>query len=493
MDLLTMLAIFAIDGYKLDHRRQYPFGLQYVLSNWTPRGTRIPDQDFMVWIGHQHYIKGFLLKVFNEQFFGQDRGKVCDAYQRFVDGYIGPNDIGTQHISDLHDLGYLPLEICALPEGTHVPFGVPALTSINTHPEFGWIVNYLETIQSANLWLPSNSATTAWRSRQRLLAAAHETGSDPAFVDWQGHDFSFRGMGGMEAAILSGIGHLALFTGTDTIPAIIAIMSHYSNGLPDDYLIGGSVPATEHSVVCAGGYGQEIDTLGRLLALYPTGILSYVSDTWDLWKLLTETVVDLREVILARDGKLVIRPDSGDPVRILCGDPDAPVGSPAYKGVVELLWEVFGGSATSTGHRLLDPHIGVIYGDGISEDREVAILHGLARKGFASGNVVFGDGSYRYQYATRDVYAQAMKATWAQIDDVGHDLFKDPITDTGDKRSAKGRLAVLYDDNHQLTLVQQASDADIFRSLLRPVLRDGQLLIDEGWHTIRARAQGVAS
>ena len=195
--------------------------------------------------------------------------------------------------------------------------------------------------------------------------------------------------------------------------------------------------------MCAGGDANERDTFLRLLDLYPAGIVSVVSDTWDLWNVLTNIVPSLKAEILGREGKLVIRPDSGDPVKIIVGDPAAPVGSPAFRGVIELLWETFGGTVTDKGYRLLDSHIGAIYGDSINHDRMERILQGLADKGFASSNMVFGVGSYSYQFVTRDTYGFAMKSTWVQIDGQGMPIFKDPVTDSGMKKSAKGRIAVI--------------------------------------------------
>jgi len=260
-------------------------------------------------------------------------------------------------------------------------------------------------------------------------------------------------------------------------------------------LIGGSVAATEHSVMCAGGRDGEFTTYSRLLDLYPGGILSVVSDTWDLWNILTVTIPRLKEKILAREGKLVIRPDSGDPVKIVCGDYDADPGSPAAKGVVQLLWETFGGTVNERGFKTLDSHIGVIYGDSISYERAKGIQDGLAAKGFASDNMVFGVGSYNYQHVTRDTFGFAMKATWVQINGEGIDIYKTPATDDGVKNSAKGRLAVLrpahgsaQTPTNAMVLVNQATPKQEAASLLREVWRDGKFTVWEDFETIRNRA-----
>ena len=475
-----------IDGYKLDHRRQYPEGTTKVYSNWTPRMSRVPSQEEVVFFGLQYFLQRYLTDEFQE-FFGSDASIACKRYQRRIDGYLGPNQIGTEHICNLHDLGYLPLEFRAIPEGTPVPLRVPMLTVENTHPDFAWLPNYFETLMSSVMWLPCTSATTASRMRRLLDNAAKKTGSPDDFVPWQGHDFSMRGMEGPEAAALSGAGHLLYFTGTDTIPALDLIERYYGP-LPDDYLIGGSVAATEHSVMCAGGQDDELKTFDRLLHLYPSGILSVVSDTWDLWKVLTQILPALKDRIMSREGKLVIRPDSGDPVKIICGAPEAPAGSPANKGAVRLLWDLFGGTTTSTGHKLLDPHVGCIYGDGITYERATDIMRRLDLQGFASANVVLGIGSFNYQYVTRDTFGFAMKATWCEIGGRGVDIFKKPATDDGMKNSAKGRLAVLRNGAGKLCLVNQATQEQEARSSLRTVWRDGSFIIQEDYKTIRTRA-----
>lgn len=483
-----MNPILYIDGYKLDHRRQYPEGTTRIYSNWTPRESRIPGIDKVVFFGLQAFLDEFLGEEF-DKFFAQNEDTACGIYLRRVNGYLGPNSVGVEHISALHQLGYVPLEFKALPEGTHVPLRVPMFTVENTHPDFFWLVNYIESLLSAELWMPCTSATKAIRLRKLLDEAAVKTGTAPEFVQWQGHDFSFRGMPGVHAAAMSGAAHLLAFTGTDTLPALDWIDEHYGP-LPADYLLAGSVPATEHSVMCAGGDQGELQTFNRLLDLYPGGILSVVSDTWDLWKVLTDTLPQLKARILARDGKLVIRPDSGDPADILCGDPMQNNLGPAGKGVVELLWDLFSGTTTSTGHKLLDSHIGCIYGDSITYERAGEITNRLAAKGFASGNVVFGVGSYTYQgNTTRDTFGFAMKATWAEIKGEGKELYKCPKTGNGMKTSAKGRLAV-FSIADKLVLLDQAMPQQEAVSLLRPVWRDGEFIKRETFDVIRARANG---
>ncbi|MEO6722408.1 MAG: nicotinate phosphoribosyltransferase [Ferruginibacter sp.] len=471
------------DYYKVGHVFQYPAKTELVYSNLTPRSSRLKDIDEMVFFGMQYFIKKYLLNYFNENFFYQPKEKIIREYKRRINTSLGTGLPTYEHLERLHDLGYLPIEIKALPEGSKVPMKVPCITIVNTIPEFYWITNFLETLLSAIIWQPCTSATIAHAYRKLLNKYAAETGMPQEFVQWQGHDFSFRGMSSLETAILSGMGHLLSFTGTDTIPAIDALEQYY-NADADIELIGGSVAATEHSVMCSGSKDGELETFHRLISeVYPNGIVSIVSDTWDLWKVCTEYLPALKTVILQREGKVVIRPDSGDPIKIICGDPDAN-NIAAKKGVVELLWDVFGGTITAQGYKLLDPHIGAIYGDSINLERAAQICDGLKEKGFAT-QVVFGIGSYTYQYNTRDTFGTAMKATYVVIDGEGREIFKNPITDDGTKKSATGLLNVQKENNH-FVLYDKVSWEEEATSELKTVFKDGKITKEFTLAEIRA-------
>ena len=474
-----MNPLLLTDGYKTGHHQQYPKGTTLVYSNFTPRSNKYAPKgcDQVVSFGQQMVMKQ-IHEAFQNEFFSRPKDVVCGEMKRELSMYLN-TDYDVSHFEALHDLGYLPISVKALPEGTLVPIKVPVLTIYNTHPDFYWVTNYLETILSNLLWKPMTSATIAHQYRKVLTKWQEKTDAERGwFIDWQGHDFSMRGMDSVEAVINSGVAHLTSFMGSDSLPAIYGARKFYGAEGP----VAGSVNATEHSVMCAGGKEDEVETFRRLLDTYPTGILSVVSDTWDLWKVCTEHLVTLKEEILARDGKLVIRPDSGDPVDILCGTDKVVIkksqmdyldkwlcledgkryhdaGSshnhrheeyivestdvkPSRKGVIELLWDVFGGTINEQGYKVLDPHIGAIYGDSITIDRADEICRRLEAKGFASTNVVLGIGSFTYQYNTRDTFGFAMKATYVEVNGEAREIFKDPITDDGTKKSATGLLSV---------------------------------------------------
>lgn len=490
----TIPFLFRADGYKLGHHKQYPNYTQIVASNFTGRNGRDPLDSGVIALGLQGYLQRNLIECANETFFNRDLDEVLQEYGDFQVEYFGDESFrDTDHIEALWRLGYLPLEFRAVPEGTFVPYGVPMLTIINTYPSNEmnwvsfWVTNYIETDMSATLWLPCTSATTALKFRKIMNYWCNETGGDPDMVPFRGHDFSYRGMQGADAAMWSGFGHLTSFVGTDSIPSIWFAKEYYDA----EGLVGTSVPATEHSVMCAGGDESELETFRRLLQIYPEGILSVVSDTWNLWDVLTKILPVLKDEIMSRNGTVVIRPDSGNPFKILCGDPEAPEGSPERLGVFWLLYNVFGGTKTSTGHIKLDSHVNVIYGDGINLNLCDGICKRLANMGFCP-DLVFGVGSFTYTYVTRDTHGFAMKATYAVIDGQEKKLFKKPITDNGGKFSAKGLVAVEKKDN-TLTLVDNMNAIELVEfdsthtNELQLMWRNGKFVQRTTLDEIRAR------
>lgn len=481
-------SVLLLDGYKLGHPQQYPTNTEVVYSNFTPRGTHRKDGGIggVICFGTQYMIREYLIDHFNREFFGQPKWRVVDEFHRFAKQYVGLDR--TDHVAKLHDLGYLPLIVKSIPEGRFVPYRVPVVTLYNTDEDFGWLTNSLETLMSLALFLPMSSATTAFQFKTAFTKYGKLTGTPKELIQWQGHDFSMRGMGGLDAALVSGMAHLTSFTGTDTCPAMLALEHYYGADITKS-LIGGSVNATEHSVMCVDGPDCERETYRRLLEdVYPTGILSIVSDTYDFWEVLTKLLPSLREVIERRDGKLVIRPDSGDPVKVLLGDPEAPFASPEHAGAVGLLHATFGGTKNAAGY--IDPPacVGLIYGDSINLERQEAILSGLMKQGYSSAWVVLGIGSYTYQFVTRDTDGFAMKATWAQVNGFGRAIYKDPKTDNGLKKSARGLLRVDEVDG-QLTLREDVSWAEELDGELQLVFCDGHAANLQTIDTIRERVE----
>lgn len=493
-----MDAILLTDGYKLDHRRQYPEGTQFVYSNWTPRSCAYyPEaEEGVVVFGIQYFIREYLIEKIQKSFFEVPKTKAVSWFKRRIDTFLGPdNQVGTKHIEALWDLGYLPIEIKALPEGSLCPIRVPALTLINTMPEFFWLTNYLETLLSTSLWLPMTSATSARLYKKELLRHAKKTGFENDFLGFMIHDFSMRGMAGVEAAIMSGMAHLTSFVGSETIPAIEALEEYYFADA-DKELIAATVPATEHSVMCAGGKEDEFETFRRLITeVYPKGFISIVSDTWDFWQVITDYVPRLKEDILAREGRVIIRPDSGVPEDIICGVDPAKYTKEEYealpehirKGAYECLWDVFGGTVNEKGYKVLDSHIGMIYGDSITLERQKTIYARLEAKGFAATNLVLGVGSYTYQYKSRDSLGFAMKATWCQVNGEDREIFKDPKTDDSVKKSLKGLIKVNLVDGKYVATDQVTKEEEDMDNQLETVFINGELVVRHSLEEIRKR------
>ena len=473
------------DFYKVSHKDQYPKGTEKIYSTWTPRVSRLEGVNEVVAFGFQAFVNEYLVDYFQRHFFDRNVEDVCDEYARVLKYSLGIPNPDIKHIAALHRLGYLPLRIKAVPEGTLVPIRTPMLTVENTIPEFFWLTNYIETLMSLSLWKPSTSATLSREYRKILDLYAELTGGPKDFVQFQGHDFSMRGMDRVEAAALSGAGHLLSFSGTDTIPAITFLEKNYGADITKE-LVGTSIPASEHSVMCA--YGQdELAAYKELITkVYPAGFVSIVSDTWDLWSVLTKVIATLKPEILAREGKVVIRADSGDPVDIICGDPSSHDERVA-KGVIEILWDIFGGSINAKGFKELDPHIGAIYGDAITIDRCRSICEKLAAKGFASTNMVYGIGSYTYQYNTRDTFGFALKSTYARINGIEKFLFKDPVTDIGGVKKSQTGMVVVNKDRTFTDGLTEAQRSAAEYDLLRDIFLNGKVSNTQTLAEIRER------
>lgn len=545
----------AADGYKFGHPVQYPDGTQIVVSNLTPRSTRRGNSTHVVLVGTQYFAKRELIERWNTEFFQKPKGEVIAQFTRYINSYFGPdNKVGFHHMAALHDLGYLPIKIYALPEGTVYPLRVPCVVIFNTHHDFYWLTNYLETIFSTNIWGICTSATTAKIYKDLLTNYAMATVGDASFVIYQAHDFSFRGMFGAEAAVMSSFGHISVgFVGSDTFPVLKFAEDWYGANV-DTELVACSVPATEHSVMCAGAAVAahataqvasqealtigELETVRRLInVVYPKGIVSVVLDTWDFWKVLDPnggTLAQLKPDIMARDGKLVVRPDTGDPIKIVCGEAkpvmclnkdtlvevlaqgysyvwcrgnyyelDAAAElngdpspfprllaehevTPKIKGAMQCLAETFGTTPSPKGYKLLDSHVGLIYGDSITIQRAAEILNQLWILGFASTNIVFGIGSYTYAYVTRDTDGYAVKATWVQVNDEPYEIFKDPKTGDGTKKSATGLVAVYKDEKGEFYYKDHATWEELENCELKLIFENGKLVKETTLQEIRA-------
>ncbi|MHB1087223.1 MAG: nicotinate phosphoribosyltransferase [Acidimicrobiales bacterium] len=478
------------DFYKISHIAQYPEATSTVYSTWIARESLIGGIDHVVAFGVQSVIQRYFVDYFNEHFFRRALDEVLEEYTRIIRNTLGIESPATAHLEALWSLGYLPLEIRALPEGTLTPLRVPMVTAVNTLDEFYWLTNFVETLFSAESWILTTSATVAFEYRKLFDRYARETGGDLTAVPFQGHDFSFRGMSSIEAAAASGAAHLLSFYGTDTIPAIL-FHEYYYGANSDTEMVGASIPATEHSVMCAYGNegpDDEFNSFAHIVTdLYPDGFVSVVSDTWDLWRVIGEYLPLLKDRIMARDGRVVIRPDSGDPVDIVTGS-GLGDGSLADLGVVESLWNVFHGTINEQGYKVLDPHIGVIYGDAISLSSATRILTRLKDKGFASTNIVFGVGSFSYQHTNRDTFGHAFKSTSVTVRGVEKAIFKDPVTDANHmKRSLRGRVAVVDTESGLEVVDGLMSHEELEGDLLQVVFRDGAVANIQTLAQIRAR------
>ncbi|MNU72270.1 putative nicotinate phosphoribosyltransferase [compost metagenome] len=653
---MELFAPNVADGYKVGHRPMFPEGARRTYGNLTARADRLFEKSVscsvlwdhkVVWFGIQGVLQE-LNEMWQRSFFSKPKAEVIKRYKRRMDNYLGKDKVSVDGMEALHDLGYLPIEVLALPEGSRVNMNVPLYVIANTDDRFYWFTNYLETSMSNLIWKMVTNATIAYEYRRVLQMWARHTGAPKEFVDVQGHDFSYRGVGGPEDGCRSSSGHLVAFCGTDTIPSIDYVEDYYGANVEREF-VACSLPATEHAVATANiltnlhrmlesrrdeglpdltpaefavaRLNAERAFVKRLITeVYPDGGISLVCDSFNFWGVVTEVIPSLKEEIMARPqdslglAKVVVRPDSGDPVEIICGveifsseeagklmcppsrtgerrkvlfyrdkdgqiwkatddlgknhnrtwedldteiatkasaesvnawmeltagarkifperlylDAQAPIKPMIYgfllslgikleedrtglfqygylivphtlsaeeRGAVECLWETFGGITNKAGYKELDSHIGLIYGDSITVQRTQEIMRRLAKKGFASSNVVLGIGSYTYQYNTRDTFGQAIKATAILVDDDQIDLYKAPATEGETaKKSAKGFLRVeRQGEDFILAQEQEMSFDDLGRTSgeLRRIFRNGDFTVRTTLNEVRQLLGGA--
>lgn len=443
------------DGYKVGHALLYPKGTTKVYETLVPReNSYFPWSDKMVVFGYE-YFANKLKAEWHMLFFDihwDDIESDFDTIKHMFNDEVYNKMIN--RFKSLHELGYLPIEMKALPEGTLVPMRVPVLTITNTINEFYWLPGYLETTLLANTFVTSTNASVARQFRKIGQHYADLTADDNAYLDFQFHDFSQRGQHGDEAGVLSGLAHLTSFTGTDVVPAVAE--AEYLWGT--DNLVGATVLATEHSVMESYGTDQ-FKAYEDLIDDNPTGILSIVSDTYDYWEVIDEVLPALKDKIMARDGKVVIRPDSLAETRtkVFPGHRIESVEEQIVN-TLSALYATFGGTVNSKGYKVLDPHVGLLHGEGINLDNVSKLFEAIKNAGFSTENIVLGVGAYVYSVmSSRDSFGQALKASVAIIDGEEKQIFKKPKSEKeAFKQSPKGAVAVTGESG-EYKLVQQLS------------------------------------
>ena len=478
------------DFYKAVHAEMLPHGITKSVSYFTPRMSRVDRWQEVVMFGLQGFIKTYLIDYFNENFFRRTLPDVLHEYTRIMDYTLGAGTYSYQKIEDLYNLGYLPIEIVSLSEGTLVPMHVPMFGITNTHPNFAWLPQALESLISAEMWHPMIAATVGYTYRQ-IVNKYYDLTCDESIPKAKAlGSFDFRGEECLQSAVKAGAGWCLSFLNTATVPTIPYLEQMYNCNCEKEPVAYGS-PSTEHAVMCSNYAvdGDEISLLRRLLTeIYPNASFSAVLDSYDYWNIIDNILPQLKQEILNHNGCMLMRGDSGDCVEV--------VTRTVFK-----LWEQFGGHINSKGYKVLDPHVKAIYGDSITIQRCEKIYQILMENGFACSNVVLGVGSFSFQCIeedgilkpfTRDTFSSCIKATYCEISGRPTPIFKNP-KDGGFKKSQKGCCVVAAGHDGKLFYVDGRTWEEAIRdssNLLRPIFRDGELLEEQSLQEIRARLHG---
>lgn len=490
-------SLLLMDFYKAVHRDMIPKNMTKSVSYFTPRMSRVKMWPEVVFFGLQAFVKQYLIEHFNNNFFNRKRHIVVNEYSFYMEYSLGKDVVDSEPIGKLHDLGYLPIEIVALPEGTKVPMGVPCFGITNTHPDFAWLPQALESLISAELWYPMICATVGHTYRQVVNKYYDLTCDDNIDRARALGNFDFRGDQGLDAALKAASGWLLSFKNTATVPAIPYVTHMYNCSCVFEEVGFGAV-STEHFVMCSNYAvdGDEETFIRKMLTeLYPNTSFSCVCDSYDYWNVVENILPKLKEEILAHNGCMLVRGDSGDPIEV--------VTKTVFK-----LWDIFGGTINSKGYKVLNPHIKAIYGDSITIERCEKIYKILKKNGFAACNVALGIGSFSMHCIeeegmlkpfTRDTFSSCIKATYAEftkedgtVEKLG--IFKDPKTDRetghGFKKSQKGCCEVFWANklDKKITYMDGLTWDEVCKdNLMKTVFKDGELVKSESLFEIRAR------
>lgn len=456
-------AILNSDAYKMCHFRQYPKNTQIVYSYLESRGGVF---DYTVFFGLQYFLKNYLSgKIVNQKF--------IDEADEFCQQVFGTKDFfnreGWEYILNKYE-GALPIRIKSVIEGSVVPTKNVLFTIENTDEKVPWLTNFLETLL-LEVWYPTTVATLSRKIKERIKTYADKTGCK--LSPFHLNDFGFRGVSSPESAGLGGAAHLINFLGTDNFAGIKLAMGYYNSGV-----CGHSVFATEHSTTTIYGRENECKAYETFIDECPEGIISLVSDSYNIYEAIKMFGTTLKDKILARGqktgfAKLVVRPDSGDPVKMSLE-------------VIQNLEKYFGTTVNEKGYKTLNPKVGVIYGDSVNYKSIGDILDNITNSGYSTDNILFGCGGKLLQDLNRDTLKFATKCCWAKVGGEGRDVYKDPITDQG-KISKKGRLKLVIIDG-VYTTVNEDQYPELEDQLVT-VYENGELLIDQKFEDIRKNAE----
>ena len=454
------------DSYKTSHWVQYPPGSEYLSSYIEARGG---DYD-VVFFGLQAFIKEYLSTPITH--------RDIDEAEIMIQAHgLTFNRAGWERLVDKHH-GFLPLRIEAIPEGSIVPVSNVVCQVVNTDPEFYWLPSYIETALLRAIWYPSTVASVSHYCKKLLQDAFEKSADNTDSLIFRLHDFGSRGASSHESVALGSLAHLVNFAGTDSMAALVAASRWYQ--MTDD-MAAFSIPAAEHSTMTAWGIEGETAAFANMIEQFggEGKAFSVVSDSYDLWNAIDNIWGDaLKEDVKKMGGTLVIRPDSGEPTKVV-------------REALERLAVKFGTTINSKGYKVLPDYVRIIQGDGISPQSLSKIIDVILDAGFSAENITFGMGGGLLQQVNRDTMSWAMKASAISINGTWKDIYKDPIT-SHSKRSKKGRLAVVKDNsndgNGNITTIKIEELKKRHTNLLRDVYVDGQLLIDDSLTIIRERA-----
>ncbi|AZZ60960.1 nicotinate phosphoribosyltransferase [Oenococcus sp. UCMA 16435] len=443
--------ILDTDAYKLTHHLQYPKDLTKLYSYAEAR----PGSQFntVSWFGLQMVIADHLL--------GRITNEMIDEAEEFSFLTFGNHHFFNREVwEQVRDLGYLPIKIMELPEGIEVPISTPLLTLESTKSWFATTLNALESVLM-HVWYPTTISTNSMYIKKALLPLFEKSGS-PTGLELAVNDFGLRGASSLQSAQRGGAAHLLHFRGSDNLAADKVIADVY--GFKGRAL---SVWATEHSVATSYGpdHGEVDYVNSQLNRAGDNDIISIVIDSYDSINFVRNVIgsKEIKDRIIKRDGRIVLRPDSGEPQEI-------------DLQVLDILADIFGSSVNDKGYKVINHNVGIIQGDGMNRQTIVELYRHILHQGWSADNLIVGSGGGLLQEGfDRDTERFAIKASYGELGK-GHGFFiqKHPKQDPT-KNSKSGRFKVIRDSNRRIRTVGIDADGD---NLLKIIYEDGNFYPD---------------
>lgn len=440
------------DLYKMGHHLQLNKLYQWFISYMEARkGAKHP---FVYMIGLSYLINKLYSSV-------PTRMQVQEA-ETTVYNVVGYDMLNTEVWGKVSDLGYYPMLIKGLPEGTKAPIGTPLFTIEPTEEWFASTCNGEET-KLMRSWYPMALTTRLMILRDKISLYFNQSGC-PEALDFAINGFEARSATSDETSDIAGMFSLFATRGSDNIHGQHMLNHYYKGG--EDRLK--SVWATEHSCALSFGPGEgEYEYLKAQLSTHTDQIKSIVIDTYDTKNFVDVVMTrgDIKKLIDAHSGKIVLRNDSGEII-------------PMIKYILASLGNNFGEYDNEEEYSVLKNNLAVMQADGVNPDSVVELYNAIMDEGWSAENLVVGGGTgLMFDSLTRDTNRNAIKPSINKIAGKLINVNK-VVANQPDKGSKPGKLKVDKDLVTHSSVDYTKEEFEKIECIMVPYYHNGKILVN---------------